>query len=190
MNLVSRLFVSFVWSLWTVAAFTPAPLTVVSKRKVAAIHPRNSGHESSQTKAEWKLFSSEDTAEESVKDKTGAATVTATNGDEGGKSTRGASSDALSNPLRRQRVPPPSSSRSPSSNELMMAMGTNPRRIFLGVASATGIALLGNFLGITSQLLTLVPESVLEPTGIDTFFPRGRLLAQVLVLVQGWLLFE
>lgn len=179
MKIVSRLLLSFAWSLSTVAAFTTAPLCVISKRKVAAIHQRKQVHES-QTKAEWRLFSSDDNGEESVKDNAGPTTGTVTKGDDG-ESTRGGSLDALSDPLRRQTIAPPSS-RSLSANERMMAMGTNPRRIFLGVSSATGIALLGNFLGITSQLLTLVPESVLEPTGIDTYFPRGRRLAQV----QGW----
>lgn len=60
-----------------------------------------------------------------------------------------------------------------SVQDLMLAMGTNPRRIFLSVFSATGIALTGNFLGITSRLLTAIPEDKVEATGIDTYFPRG-----------------
>jgi len=54
-----------------------------------------------------------------------------------------------------------------------MAMGTSPRRIFLSFVSATGIALGGNFLGVTSRLLTTVPEEQVEAIGIDTYFPRG-----------------
>jgi len=61
----------------------------------------------------------------------------------------------------------------PTAQQIMAAMGTNPRRILLGTASATGIALAGNFLGVTSKLLTLVPESAVEATGVDTYFPRG-----------------
>mmetsp|Transcript_54607 Transcript_54607/g.63041 ORF Transcript_54607/g.63041 Transcript_54607/m.63041 type:complete len:351 (+) Transcript_54607:2-1054(+) len=60
-----------------------------------------------------------------------------------------------------------------SVQDLMLAMGTNPRRIFLSVVSATGIALTGNFLGITSRLLMAIPEDKVEATGIDTYFPRG-----------------
>eukprot|EP00535_Pseudo-nitzschia_heimii_P013557 CAMPEP_0197199090 /NCGR_PEP_ID=MMETSP1423-20130617/33708_1 /TAXON_ID=476441 /ORGANISM="Pseudo-nitzschia heimii, Strain UNC1101" /LENGTH=330 /DNA_ID=CAMNT_0042652941 /DNA_START=136 /DNA_END=1128 /DNA_ORIENTATION=+ len=63
--------------------------------------------------------------------------------------------------------------RGPSAEDLMLAMGTNPRRIVLGVASATGIALAGNLLGVTSKILTLFPENQVEATGLDTYFPRG-----------------
>ena len=49
-------------------------------------------------------------------------------------------------------------SQSPSPQDLMMAMGTNPRRIAISLLSASGIALAGNFLGVTSKLLTAVPE--------------------------------
>lgn len=62
----------------------------------------------------------------------------------------------------------------PSAQDLMMAMGTSPRRIFLSFVSATGIALGGNFLGVTSNLLTTLPEDQVEATGIDTYFPRGE----------------
>jgi hypothetical protein len=171
MKLVSRLLVFFAWSLWTVGAFTPAPLRLVSKRKVATLRQRKQRHEA-PINADWKLFSSEEeSGEETVQDNAGVTTTTTVTVTKatGSKSTGGASLDVPSDPLR--RAPPPS--RSLSAKELMRAMGTNPRRIFLGVSSATGIALVGNFLGITSQLLTLVPESVLEPTGIDTYFPRG-----------------
>lgn len=61
----------------------------------------------------------------------------------------------------------------PTKEDLMLAMGTNPRRIFLGTISATGIALAGNFLGVTSRLLTVIPEDQVEAIGIDTYFPRG-----------------
>ena len=56
----------------------------------------------------------------------------------------------------------------------MAAMGTSPRRILLSVASASGIALAANFLGITSRLLDTVPESTVEASGLDTYFPRGK----------------
>jgi len=69
-------------------------------------------------------------------------------------------------------IPPPP--RDPSPQQVMAAMGTSPRRILLSFASASGIALAANFLGITSRLLEAVPESTVEATGLDTYFPRGR----------------
>lgn len=69
--------------------------------------------------------------------------------------------------------PPQQQQQQPRPKDIMMALGTSPRRLFLGTASATGIALAGNFLGVTSQLLTLVPEPTVEATGLDTYFPRG-----------------
>eukprot|EP00548_Thalassiothrix_antarctica_P006368 CAMPEP_0194146906 /NCGR_PEP_ID=MMETSP0152-20130528/22359_1 /TAXON_ID=1049557 /ORGANISM="Thalassiothrix antarctica, Strain L6-D1" /LENGTH=327 /DNA_ID=CAMNT_0038847563 /DNA_START=32 /DNA_END=1015 /DNA_ORIENTATION=- len=60
-----------------------------------------------------------------------------------------------------------------STEQLMLAMGTSPRRIFLSLLSATGIALAGNLFGVTSQLLTLVPEDTVAASGLDTYFPRG-----------------
>jgi hypothetical protein len=78
-------------------------------------------------------------------------------------------------PIFRRRSPSPSPIRqdSLSGADMMLALGTSPRRIFLGLLSSSGIALGGNFLGITSNVLTLVPEDVVEATGIDTYFPRG-----------------
>lgn len=61
----------------------------------------------------------------------------------------------------------------PSPDQIMAAMGTSPRRILLSVASASGIALAANFLGITSRLLESVPESAVEASGLDTYYPRG-----------------
>jgi len=56
----------------------------------------------------------------------------------------------------------------------MAALGTSPRRIFLSTLSASGIALAGNFLGVTSRFLTAVPEDVVEASYLDTYFPRGN----------------
>lgn len=66
-----------------------------------------------------------------------------------------------------------SSQQGPSVQDLMLAMGTNPRRIVLSLVSATGIALVGNLFGVTSRLLTAIPEEQVEATGLDTYFPRG-----------------
>jgi hypothetical protein len=71
--------------------------------------------------------------------------------------------------LRRQVQPKPEL----SANDLMLAMGTNPRRIAISFLSASGIALAGNFLGVTSKLLMAVNEDTVEATGLDTYFPRG-----------------
>jgi hypothetical protein len=60
-----------------------------------------------------------------------------------------------------------------STNDIMRAMGTSPRRIAISFLSASGIALAGNFLGVTSLLLTAVPEDAVEATGLDSYFPRG-----------------
>jgi hypothetical protein len=69
--------------------------------------------------------------------------------------------------FERQQPPPQL-----SANDMMRALGTSPRRITLGVLSASGIALAGNFLGVTSRLLTAVPEETVEKTQLDTYFPR------------------
>ena len=71
------------------------------------------------------------------------------------------------------RSQPQSTPTEPSAQDLMLAMGTNPRRIVLSLVSATGIALSGNLFGVTSRLLTAVPEEQVEATGLDTYFPRG-----------------
>lgn len=57
---------------------------------------------------------------------------------------------------------------------LMRALGTSPRRIFLSILSGTGIALSGNFLGITSTLLATISEDTVEKSGLDLYFPRGE----------------
>ena len=56
----------------------------------------------------------------------------------------------------------------------MRALGTSPRRIFLSILSGTAIALTGNFLGITSTLLTTISEETVEKTGLDVYYPRGE----------------
>jgi hypothetical protein len=61
----------------------------------------------------------------------------------------------------------------PPTTDWMRALGTSPRRIFLSVASASSIALLGNLGGLTSNLLSLVPEDTVETTGLDIYYPRN-----------------
>ncbi len=60
-----------------------------------------------------------------------------------------------------------------NTEQLMAAIGTSPRRIVLSFLSASTIALGANFLGITSHLLEALPDSAVEATGLDTFYPRG-----------------
>jgi PsbP len=57
--------------------------------------------------------------------------------------------------------------------DMMRALGTSPRRVALSFLSSTGIALAGNFLGVTSKLLTAFPEATVESSGLDIYFPRG-----------------
>ncbi|KAL3781693.1 hypothetical protein ACHAW5_011063, partial [Stephanodiscus triporus] len=68
--------------------------------------------------------------------------------------------------------------RSPDNNNeltvMMRALGTSPRRVALSFLSASGIALAGNFLGVTSKLLTAIPEATVEASGLDLYFPRGE----------------
>ncbi|CAJ1933997.1 unnamed protein product [Cylindrotheca closterium] len=86
-------------------------------------------------------------------------------------SSSSSSSPAATEPQEFRRVvdtrPPP------TADQMMLALGTNPRRLLLGNLSAAGIALAGNFLGVTSKLLTAVPEEVVEKTSLDTYYPRG-----------------
>jgi hypothetical protein len=67
-------------------------------------------------------------------------------------------------------LPPPPQM---SLTDVMRTMGTNPRRIAISFLSASGIALAGNFLGVTSKLLMTVPEDTVASTGLDMYFPRG-----------------
>ena len=55
---------------------------------------------------------------------------------------------------------------------MMAMMGTSPRRVFTSAVASTGIALSANLFGVTSSLLTALPEEIVEPTGLDTYFPR------------------
>ncbi|KAK1747464.1 PsbP domain-containing protein [Skeletonema marinoi] len=65
------------------------------------------------------------------------------------------------------------SNNEPSPLDLMRAMGTSPRRVFLSVLTSTFIAFAANFFGVTSNLLSTLPESFAEKTGLDQFYPRG-----------------
>ncbi len=61
----------------------------------------------------------------------------------------------------------------PSPSDLMRMMGTSPRRVFLSVISSTFIAFAANFFGITSNLLSALPETFVEKSGLDSVYPRG-----------------
>lgn len=65
-------------------------------------------------------------------------------------------------------------SKLPSTELWMRAMNTSPRRIFLSSLSVAGISLASNFLGVTSNLLSTIPESTVEQSGLDVYFPRGE----------------
>jgi hypothetical protein len=57
---------------------------------------------------------------------------------------------------------------------MMRAMNTSPRRIFLSTFSASTIALASNFCGVTSNILVNIPERLVEKSGLDLYFPRGK----------------
>jgi hypothetical protein len=60
-----------------------------------------------------------------------------------------------------------------STQQLMFLMDTSPRRLLLSSLFSTSIALTANFLGVTSSILGTLPESAVEASGLDTFYPRG-----------------
>lgn len=74
----------------------------------------------------------------------------------------------LQRPQEASNVPPPVDVR-----RLMQIMGTSPRRIFLSTASSITIALVANFFGITSNILSQLPEEFSENSGLDYVYPRG-----------------
>ena len=89
-------------------------------------------------------------------------------------------------PVTTPPPPPPLSAR-----EVMLALGTSPRRILLSGLSATGIALAGNLFGVTSRLLMAFSEEQVAATGLDTYYPRGdykriRTADYTLVIPKGW----
>lgn len=73
-----------------------------------------------------------------------------------------------------QNVTPNNDSSSIPPQLLMRSLNTSPRRIVLGTLSASVIALTGNFGGITSFLLEKLPETTVEKSGLDQYFPRGN----------------
>ena len=81
-------------------------------------------------------------------------------------------SEILEKPKSR-RIETQQRSNDPSPADLMRMMGTSPRRVFLSVLSSTFIAFAANFFGITSNILLTLPESFVEKTGLDSFYPRG-----------------
>jgi len=58
-------------------------------------------------------------------------------------------------------------------SQMMTALGTSPRRIFLGTASSAAIALAADFGGVTGKVLSMLPEDLAESSGLDTYYPRG-----------------
>lgn len=62
----------------------------------------------------------------------------------------------------------------PSAELMMKALNTSPRRLFLGTASSTAIALTANFFGVTSSILASIPEDTVEKTGLDLYYPVGN----------------
>ncbi|GAX22947.1 hypothetical protein FisN_24Lh242 [Fistulifera solaris] len=81
--------------------------------------------------------------------------------------------------------------RSATINDIMTAMGTSPRRIFLSFTSSAGIALVGNLFGVTSSVLSQIDEDLVESTGLDLYYPRGdykryRTVDYAFVIPKEW----
>jgi hypothetical protein len=98
-----------------------------------------------------------------------------------------------STPSVTSKIEPPTRTIVPklTSRDMMMALGTNPRRIALSLLSGAGIALAGNLFGVTSSLLKTIDEDAVEATGLDTYFPRGdfkryRTLDYTFVVPNEW----
>lgn len=92
---------------------------------------------------------------------------------EDGASGDEATSTATTEPVQRPRIENRQRSNDPSPLDMMRMMGTSPRRVFLSVLTSSFIALAANFFGVTSNLLSTLPESFAEKTGLDSFYPRG-----------------
>ena len=61
-----------------------------------------------------------------------------------------------------------------SSADIMTALGTSPRRIFLSALGSSAIAFGANFGGITGKILSTLPDEFVESSGLDTYYPRGK----------------
>eukprot|EP00978_Attheya_sp_CCMP212_P004753 scaffold10422_cov55-Attheya_sp.AAC.1 len=59
-----------------------------------------------------------------------------------------------------------------SRRDIMNALGTSPERIALSFASSGLIALAANLFGITSGVLSVLPDDLVESTGLDGYYPR------------------
>jgi hypothetical protein len=54
----------------------------------------------------------------------------------------------------------------------MQLMGTSPRRVFTSVTASTAIALVANLFGVTSNILSELPEEFSDQSGLDYIYPR------------------
>jgi len=99
-------------------------------------------------------------------------------GDPGSEGAKGDETGAIGSGTDGSAVPPMPQQVSPdgpnfTAEQQMKMMGTSPRRIFLSLASSTCIALGANFFGSTSLILGAIPESIVESSGLDSYYPRG-----------------
>jgi len=123
---------------------------------------------------------------ETRKESAAAAAASTTLNDDDSLSTSSSSSTINPEQQQQQQQQQPELL-APSAKDLMMMVGTSPRRLFNGAVTATGIALAGNFLGVTSKLLTFVPEETVEATGLDTYYPRGTYII-ICIVIMFWVL--
>ena len=85
------------------------------------------------------------------------------------------SSNNVSSTISQKQSTTQTSSSDYTPQQLLSLMGTSPRRIFLSLTTSTAIALTTNLFGITSNILSTIPEETVEKLGgIDTFYPRGN----------------
>lgn len=56
--------------------------------------------------------------------------------------------------------------------QAMRMMGTSPRRVFISTISSITIALVANLFGLTSHILSLLPDDFSEQSGLDYVYPR------------------
>ena len=102
-------------------------------------------------------------------EETGRVGISGATSDEG--SEIDASSEAAPSTTTAPASPDPPPPPPMTSPDVMRALGTSPRRIFISLGSASFIALGANFLGCTSALLGNLPPETLERSGLDAFYP-------------------
>jgi hypothetical protein len=127
-------------------------LACLNNRAQALVTPKATIISSLRASFPLSLSSPDENGEVEFREEQVASMIGKDDGRKGEGSTQSPKSAA---PLQKQQQ---QQLQSLSQRDQMTAMGTSPRRIAISLLSASGIALAGNFLGMTSRLLTAVPE--------------------------------